>query len=184
MINGFFRGERETFPCSVLLRTSDIRQCGGYAASQLTLIADAYIWMACCLRRSKIRFIESCLTNYRVHTDSGTSNATIDEWLHNNSELARFCTSFYETAGEQIKASLINEQIDALNMKVAESLIKTQVQRSKLPWLQAIVQFFCLCKKYHINHCFFGTFKESVRIIISSGWLGAFRKKVKMRKIN
>ncbi len=177
MINGFFRGERETFPCSILLRTSDIRQCGGYAASQLTLIADAYIWMACCLRRSKIRFIESCLTNYRVHTDSGTSNATIDEWLHNNSKLAHFCINFYQTSGEQIKATIINDQIGSLNMKVAESLIKTQVQKSKLPWLRAIVKYFCLCKKYHINHCLYLTLKEISRIIFNSDWLSFLGKK-------
>lgn len=155
MINGFFSGERETFPCSILLRTEDIRQSGGYAASQLTLIADAYVWMACCVRRSKIRFVASCLTNYRVHTNSGTSNATIDEWLRNNSELARFFINFYQTAGEQFKASLIRAKIDALNMKVATSLIMTQIQKRKLPWLQALMQYFYLCKKYHINHCFF-----------------------------
>lgn len=154
MINGFFSGKRETFPCSILLRTEDIRQSGGYATSGLTLIADAYVWMACSVRRSKIRFVASCLTNYRVHTNSGTSNATIDEWLHNNTELARFFINFYQTAGEQFKASLIQSKIDAFNMKVATSLIITQIKKRKLPWLQALMQYFHLCKKYHINYCF------------------------------
>jgi glycosyltransferase involved in cell wall biosynthesis len=179
MINGFFRGERETFPCSVLLRTSDIRQCGGYAASQLTLIADAYIWMACCLRRSKICFIESCLTNYRVHTDSGTSNATIDEWLHNNSELARFCTSFYQSIGEQSKANLIIKQIDVFNRRVTESLIKSQIRKNQLNWFRAIVRYLDLCGKYNISHCCFGALKEVVRMVAISDWFGVVRNKIK-----
>lgn len=172
MINGFFRGERETFPCSILLRTADIRQYGGYASSQLTLIADAYVWMNCCLHRSKVYFIESCLTNYRVHTDSGTSNAIIDEWLHNNSELARFVINFYEAAGEYFKASLIKEQIDAWNMKAATALIITQIRKSKLPWVRSIIQYFSLCKKYNINHCIIRIFRKwFVSLLAKIGWV-------------
>lgn len=178
-ISGFFSGERETFPCSVLLRTYDIRQCGGYSAVRLTLIADAYVWIACCQKREKVRFVEECLTSYRVHTNSGTSNATIEEWLFNNSELARLCINYYQTAGEYSKAALINKLIEALNGKVAISLIIQKLHKEGLASFRAIREYFSLCKKYQIEYCLWHFFRESIRIAANSGWLGILRSEIK-----
>ena len=178
-ISGFFNSKRETFPCSILLRTSDIRQSGGYTASQLTLIADAYVWMACCLRRKKVRCVGACLTNYRVHTDSGTTNAPIGEWLHNNSELGHFCINHYQIVGEHLKASQIKRLLNIFNTRVAVFLITNQVRKSYSTSHRALVQYISLCKKHHVNCCFWDVLLGAMRVTTSVGWLGRARSKLK-----
>lgn len=162
VISGFFNGKRETYPCSILLRTLDIRQWGGYKASELTLIADAYVWIGCCLNRKEVRYIETCLTNYRVHTGSETTNATIDEWLYNNSKLARLCINYYQISGEHLYSSLLEERIDALNVQVIISLLIKKIWSNELTLFCAISQYFFLCRKYHIKHCAWRFLKESI----------------------
>lgn len=175
-ISGFFSNKRETFPCSILLRTSDIRQAGGYAASQLTLIADAYVWMACCLRRKHVRYVDKCLTNYRVHTDSGTTNVTIEEWLHNNTGLARFCVEYYQSLGEQQKAAIIKKLTNAYNVRSIIFLITNQIPKSGLSSFRSLLQYFVLCKKYRVNCCFDSFLMGAIRVTVNSGWLGRLRK--------
>lgn len=178
-ICGFFSNERETFPCSILLRTSDIRQVGGYAGCQLTLIADAHVWIACCLLRGRVRHVNAYLSSYRVHTDSGTTNAKIEDWLYNNSELARFCAEHYQSVGEYKRAAVINRLIKLFNKRVGIFLITEQVRKSKLASYQAFTQYFLLCKKFHIAGYSWGGILGALRVITGVGWFGKLRGKLK-----
>ena len=179
IISGFFDNNRETFPCCILLRTSDIRQCGGYSTSELSLIADAYIWIMCCIKRGKSRYVDMCLASYRVHQDSGTNIATVDEWLYNNSELARVCISFFQNAGEPLKALLIEELFKKLNSRVAVFLIAKKINQEGWIFVYSIGEYRSLCKKYQINHCFLRILKSIIGLAVNSGCLGLLRDGVR-----
>lgn len=146
----FFRNERATYPCSILLRTCDIREVGAYDANELTLIADAHAWILCALRRGKIRFLDVYLTNYRVHTMSVTTNSNIDEWSRNNSSLADFCVKYYLSQGDVQKASLIEESARTFNAKAILFLITRHIRGNNLSPLEALAQYFIMYKRYQV----------------------------------
>lgn len=123
-IDEFFNLNRHTFPCSILLRTDDAKELGGYDALNYSLIADAQMWMKVALKRGKVMFIQQTLASYRVHPVSTTNTVRIQSWLDNNSALAAFCCSELTARGNAILADSIRRRICRFNARAAASLLE------------------------------------------------------------
>ena len=129
-IEAFFRLRSQPVPCSILMRTDDMRDVGGYDGSIYTLIADAKIWMAVALRRGIVCFVDEINVSYRVHSVSTTNSVAIEEWIHNNKLLAGFCSAQIRSLGDLSLANYILRRVDWFNAHVAASQIESDVSAS------------------------------------------------------
>lgn len=89
----FFRTKRPTYPCAILMRTSDAREAGGYPEMDYPLAADAALWMRVTARRSHAAFIAQPLVAYRIHTNNVTRLSRVEQWVSDNDGLARLALS-------------------------------------------------------------------------------------------
>ena len=123
IIKQFFRCKRSIYPCSVMMRTSDIQSLGGYDGLEYPLAADANAWMAIAIKRGNVACIDEVLTNYRVHTSNVTSEVGIDEWISNNSNLAKMSIDKFLAQGDQCSAKSIERLIHKFNADAISGLI-------------------------------------------------------------
>lgn len=135
-IDAFFKLETQPVPCSILMRTDDVRTAGGYDASGYPLIADAKVWMTVALNRGTVGFIEDIHTSYRVHPISTTNSVSIEEWMRNNQLLANFCSGRICSLGNSRLANDLLRRINWFNAHVAASQIEADSTRLYIPSIQ------------------------------------------------
>jgi glycosyltransferase involved in cell wall biosynthesis len=123
IVKQFFRCNRSIYPCSVMMRTSDIQSLGGYDGLQYPLAADANVWMAIAIKHGNVACIDEVLTNYRVHTSNVTSEAGIGEWITNNSNLAKMSIGKFLDQGDYRSAKSIERSIYKFNANAISGLI-------------------------------------------------------------
>lgn len=81
LILKFWKGERENYPCSILLRTRDLRLVGQYDGDRYGVAMDAAAWMKILLLRRKAYFCKECVAEYRIHSNNLTSSTTLSHWM-------------------------------------------------------------------------------------------------------
>ena len=74
----FFMNKVAVFPCATLLRTTDLRDLGGYASFGAKLAVDACAWISLVLKYGYIHRINQPLALYRIH--QSLSSSSIDTW--------------------------------------------------------------------------------------------------------
>ena len=123
-VAAFFHAERHTFPCSILLRTEDAFELGGYDARNYSLVADAQMWMKVAFKRGMVGFVDRTLVSYRVHAVSTTKTVRIQEWMSNNAALAAFCQQALAARGNTALAQAIGRQVRHFNAGAAAALLE------------------------------------------------------------
>lgn len=143
LILAFFNGERDTWPCSILLRRSDLGT--GYSAD-FRVMTDAGMWIEAVCRHGRARFVDEHLVNYRVHA-SLTGATPIAVWQRENSTSAALAIRCLAAAG-RLTPSLqrqIEQAVYRLNLHVALALphgAKDRRRRTILrKYLQHLPQF-------------------------------------------
>lgn len=148
-IDAFFKLKTQPFPCSILMRTEDVRDVGGYDATGYPLIADAKVWMTVALNRGTIGFVEDIHASYRVHPISTTNSVSIEEWMRNNQLLANFCSEQIRSLGDTRLANDLLRRINWFNAHVAASQIEAGNSQSSFlafkRYLQLIPHFLSQC---------------------------------------
>lgn len=127
----FFASRRTVFACSLLLRTADIREIGGYSGVPLSLVGDARVWMGTSLRYRTVAFVDEHLSNYCVHPQNATSAVRIAEWLSNNDDLARWCAAEFRTRGDHVAKVEVLRRSLTHNARVAVGLTIDQVRTGR-----------------------------------------------------
>ena len=151
-IQGFFNGKRPTYPCTILLRTEDLRAAGGYSYEGLTLACDARAWMAAAIRRGRVRFIPQLLASYRVHPGGLTLTSSLETWLDNNDTLAHFCAQAFRERGEAATAARLLLGCQRLNARSAAFLIRQIPELRRHP-LRRLARFVSLKRYFASARC-------------------------------
>jgi glycosyltransferase involved in cell wall biosynthesis len=106
-IDGFFTGQRDNYPCSILFRTSDLRVAGGYDPDRFTLAMDAAIWMQVAMRYERVRFLPQMLADYRIHAKGLTYTSKVEQWEKGLRGVIDLCNSHYAGLREGNRAAAI-----------------------------------------------------------------------------
>ena len=130
LIRAFFRSERDTWPCSILFRRSDMG-CGYSSAFSLGM--DAAMWMQAVVGRGEARFVNQDLVCYRVH-ENATAKTPIEVWQRENRAMAAFAIKALQRSGVT-DAKLIGEieqAVDGLNIRIIPALIRSASGGSRM----------------------------------------------------
>jgi hypothetical protein len=119
----FFSVRRTPFPCSVLMRTADVRRAGGYTGAPLALIADARVWMAVSLQYPAVAYLDERLSSYCVHPGSATTGAGVQPWLDDNKRLARWCADALQAKGDAAGRDEVMRRLAHLDLGTAVTAI-------------------------------------------------------------
>jgi glycosyltransferase involved in cell wall biosynthesis len=92
----YFGGNRKMHPCSTLVRTSDLREIGGYEQGSVVLAVDAIVWSRILMKRGWIAAVAEPLSNYRIHPGSETSSQRIDIWRNDIATLIKLWADFFQ----------------------------------------------------------------------------------------
>jgi glycosyltransferase involved in cell wall biosynthesis len=103
----FFRHEQPMYPCSILLRTADIREGGGYPAARFPLAADAYAWTRVAAAGRSAAFVDQAFFYYRQHTANASKKVDIQQWVSNVENLLVSIDSTLLARGDSSKATKI-----------------------------------------------------------------------------
>lgn len=147
LILAFFNSKRETWPCSVLLRRTDLLP--GYS-SEFRVMTDAAAWIRPVCHYGVARFVDEELVSYRVHA-SLTGATPIAVWQEENSKAAELASSCLRKAGRWTPE--LQRQIDGavrrLNMRIVLSLPmgakdrrRRTVLRKYLPHLRQLANLY------------------------------------------
>lgn len=161
-IDAFFKLKTQPVPCSILMRTGDVRDVGGYDATGYPLIADAKVWMTVALNRGIVGFIEDIHTSYRVHPISTTNSVSVEEWMRNNQLLANFCSRRIRSLGNIRLANDLLIRINWFNAHVAASQIEASVSQSSFLALKHYLQ---LMPNFLSPHALIAIIYRSARLI-------------------
>lgn len=136
LILSFFQSKRDTWPCSILLRTSDISE--GYS-SHFALITDAAMWMRSVVRRGTALFVDEELVNYRVHQNT-TASTPISTWQGENTALAKYAIESLKDLHGSCPSLFqrIEKAVDELNTRIIPALILSSSGGS---WPRALRQY-------------------------------------------
>jgi len=151
-IQGFFLSRRPTYPCTILLRTEDLRAAGGYSYTGLTLSCDARAWMAAALRHGYVGFVPEVVAQYRVHPGRLTSQSNIETWLDNNETLASYCADAFRARGEARVAARLLTQVQKMNARSALFLIRDIAELKERP-LGRLRRFLSLHRYFRSPQC-------------------------------
>jgi glycosyltransferase involved in cell wall biosynthesis len=99
----YFSGLRKMHPCSTLMRTSDLKEIGGYTQGSVILAVDAIAWSRILLKRGTIAALAEPLSNYRIHPGSETSTRLIDIWRNDIATLIGLWRSAFRDATPQLQ---------------------------------------------------------------------------------
>ncbi len=145
LIVAFFQGKRETWPCSILLRRSDLED--GYS-SDFLLITDAAAWMKAVCRHGLARFVDEELVNYRAHNNL-TRATPITVWQRENSTAAALAVRSLREAGRSNLAleRKIERSARRLNMQTALALPLSAPDTSRRTVLKTYFQYLPLFLK-------------------------------------
>ena len=99
----FFLRKRVLHPCSILFRTDDLRQLGGYSQASLALVADAMAWSKILRRRGLVVGVDEALVNYRVHGFNTTNSYRVKVWQTEIRRLAAFWLDAFEDSPKNLK---------------------------------------------------------------------------------
>jgi Glycosyl transferase family 2 len=151
-IQGFFLSRRPTYPCTILLRTEDLRVAGGYSHEGLTLSCDARAWMAAALRHGHVGFVTEVVAKYRVHPGRLTAQSHIETWLDNNESLARYCTDAFRTLGKASVATQLQTLVQKMNARSAMFLVQDIAELKQRP-LGRVYRFLTLYRYFDSPQC-------------------------------
>lgn len=151
-IRGFFDSRRPTFPCTILLRTDDLRAEGGYSYEGLTLACDARAWMAVAMRRGEVRFLPEVLARYRVHPGGLTVQSALETWLNNNRSLAVFCARIHRNCGDEAAAAELLIGVQRMNARVTTSLLQQIGDLEGRP-VRRIARFLSMRRYFRSPRC-------------------------------
>ena len=175
IINQFFRCKRSVYPCSVMMRTSDIQSLGGYDGLQYPLAADANAWMAIAIKRGNVACIDEVLTNYRVHTSNMTSEIGIGEWITNNSNLAKMSIGKFLEQGDHRSAKSIERLIHKFNANAISGLILRSAEGVG-PRFTFVRQYFIYSEYFSSLYWFLLLFRGVIIICLPKTILSKIRK--------
>lgn len=166
LIKGFFSCKRELFPCSLMLRTNDIRELGGFDSNKYTMALDVGVWMSVVLKRGYAVFIDKPLSNYMVHHSNVTSNIHIDEWLKGidgleaaYSQFGCFCTD--GNTAEELKESVLKYKALVINELIARK-VKADVRK-----LDAVKSYLIYSKHFIEAGLSYFMLKRIVKVLLS-----------------
>ena len=94
----YFSGLRKMHPCSTLLRTTDLKEIGGYEQGSVVLAVDAIVWSRLLMKRGLIAGVPEPLSNYRIHPGSETSSRRIDIWRNDIASLTGVWSTAFANA--------------------------------------------------------------------------------------
>ena len=80
LLTSLFYGERGPRFSSVMVRTADAREVGGYNLERYNAMCDTANWGAVCLRYKETVCIAQPLVSYRVHAASHTGVSVAADW--------------------------------------------------------------------------------------------------------
>jgi glycosyltransferase involved in cell wall biosynthesis len=103
----FFRHEQPMYPCSILLRTADIRDGNGYPAERFPLAADAYAWTRVASTGRSAAFVGQAFFYYRQHSANNCKIVDINQWVSNVENLLASIDSTLRSRGEDSAANKI-----------------------------------------------------------------------------
>jgi glycosyltransferase involved in cell wall biosynthesis len=140
LILQFFGSRRDTWPCSILLRTSDTSE--GYRPD-LPLITDAAMWMKAAIRHGSAIFVDEELVNYRVHQNT-TAATPIEVWQRENTNLATFAIETLINAGlnDPVLAQKIKKAASRLNTRIIPGLIRSSSRGNKAGTLKKYLKYW------------------------------------------
>lgn len=129
LIVAFFKGERETWPCSILLRRTDLAE--GYSDAFL-VITDAAVWVQAVCRRGRAKFVDEELVNYRVHANLSAATP-IQVWRQENLRLKNLALNALRQAGQLTPAVErdITDEVERLNLRIVLTLPLNAKERSR-----------------------------------------------------
>lgn len=73
----FYNGKVSAFPCATMLRTSDLKQIGGYVGWGAEYGVDACVWISIALGYGKVKYIDEPLALYRMHNSLSSSSVNV-----------------------------------------------------------------------------------------------------------
>lgn len=142
LIVAFFEGRRETWPCSILLRRSDLAD--GYS-SDFLLITDAAAWMKAVCRHGLARFVDEELVNYRAHNNL-TRATPIAVWQRENANVAALAIRSLREACRSNPAleQKIERAVRRLNMQITLALPLSAPGKSRSTVLRTYFKYLPL----------------------------------------
>jgi glycosyltransferase involved in cell wall biosynthesis len=110
-------GRRDAWPCSILLRRSDMG--AGYSSSFL-VITDAAMWVQTVARHGVARYVNEELVSYRVHQNL-TSKMGSSVWQQENRKLVAYAIDCFRAAGIATTRNTRNivQELSRLNARLA-----------------------------------------------------------------
>ncbi len=142
LIVAFLEGKRETWPCSILLRRSDLED--GYS-SDFLLITDAAAWIKAVCRHCLARFVDEELVSYRAHNNL-TRATPIAVWQRENTTLAALAIRSLRESGRSNAAleRKIKQATRRLNMQTTLALPLSAPNKSRRTVLRSYFQYLPL----------------------------------------
>ena len=140
LIVAFFQGKRATWPCSILLRRSDIED--GYS-SDFLLVTDAAAWIKAVCRHGLARFVDEELVNYRAHNNL-TRSTPIPVWHQENLSVAALAVRSLREAcrSNPVLERKIERAARRLNMHTTLALPLSALDKSRSTVLKTYFQYF------------------------------------------
>ncbi len=138
LILAFFSSKRDTWPCSILFRRTDMG--AGYSADFL-VITDAALWIEAVCRHGRACFVDEHLVNYRVHA-SLTGATSITTWQAENSRAADLALRSL-AAANRLTPTLqqqIEQAVQRLNLRIVLSLPHGAKDKSRSTILRKYLQ--------------------------------------------
>lgn len=140
LICGIFKGTRENYPCSILMRKKDITLHGGYKDDIYSIACDGGLWMTIALNYKQIAFKNKPLASFRLHLSGVTSGANLDQWRTGLEAIAKSCYDICLDRYGITKAQILKEDGEYFVMRTLLNLI-TQSVRKGATRSQAIKQY-------------------------------------------
>jgi glycosyltransferase involved in cell wall biosynthesis len=138
VIVGFFNGLRQTWPCTILFRCSDI--VSGYSPA-FALATDAAQWMRAVVRHGSARFVDCVLASYRVHENISLATP-IRVWQAESLALAEFAIEELRAAGLGAASDYceIRRAAERFNINIIPHLLARRCRGKRLALLSAYLE--------------------------------------------
>lgn len=129
MIVKNFTGLREIFPSSLIVRTADVIEQGGFDYDRYSIALDAAMWINVILRRRNVVFLPRVISNYTVHKTNITSEAKISEWEFADTALIETCIQFFKEHGDKEAVRKLRKAGEKFLSRKVASLISLTVRK-------------------------------------------------------
>jgi len=152
------------YPCTIMFRTSDLNQGGGYPGERFSLAADAYAWTRVAASGRKVIYVENPISHYRIHSSNMTRIVSPDEWISNLTPLVGGIKTQLEARGEHELAGRVDRASYHYMSNILSGLIVHQVRTGKSNSL-GLAEFFRYRKYFEHSGGFRDFLKGIVRIL-------------------